>query len=132
MPLGHTADIGGQFTLKVDSARSTAVGAQPVARLVPCRSCWGIEAAATPMRPWTRVVFRMPWGRHNGLYQWQSCGGNDLWHQRAILDGITVFSGGQQRAQMCFEVAANDVSTLQLHLRGEGVCGRARSSRHDV
>jgi hypothetical protein len=131
VPLGHTADIGGQFTLKVDSARSTAAGAQPAARLVTLSVVLGYRGSGDAYAPLDQGRLPYAEGRHNALYQWQSCGGNDLWHQRAILDGITMFSGGQQRAQMCFEVAANDVRTLQLHLRGEYAVEHAVPG-HDV
>jgi hypothetical protein len=117
VPLGHTADIGGQWTLQVDSARCTAAGSQQAARLVTLSVVLGYRGSGESVAPLDQE--RLPYveGRHNALYQWQSCGGNDLERQGALGGGIRMFSGAQQHAQMCFEVAANDVSTLRLHLR---------------
>jgi hypothetical protein len=119
VPLGHTAAIGDGWTLRVESARSTAAGAQPAARLVTLSVVLGYRGTGEGVAPLEQG--RLPYveGEHHALYQWQSCGGNDSQPQGAIGEGIRMFSGAQQHAQLCFEVAVNDLSRLELHLGGE-------------
>lgn len=57
-------------------------------------------------------------GSHGSPYMWQGClsgNGNDL-REESNAGGVTLFSGAHENAEVCFEVATNDVGSLELHL----------------
>jgi hypothetical protein len=118
VPLGQTADIGAGWTLTVNAARSTAANAPAGARNVTLSVVLGYRGNGESIAPLSSLpgdVFVE--GAHSAPYNWMGCAGPALdVREAANAGGIKLFSGAAEHNRMCFQVATNDVSTIQLHI----------------
>jgi hypothetical protein len=123
--LGQPGDIGDGWALKVERMSSTATGAPTGGREVTVSVVLAYRGAGESVPP--VGVGRFPYveGSHGAPYLWAECAAPD-YGLRAEVDsglGLKMFSGTQHRSRICFLVAADDVSSLELHLGSASTSG---------
>jgi hypothetical protein len=139
IPLGKAAAVGGGWYLRIKSVNWNA--AKAIAA-VPGQYPHSVPRQAREVMPTVTYSYRgggqsdvridfanrvFAVGRHKAPYSWDSglnaCGPGEAKlpppdaQTKVGIGGSSVFSGTSISGHICFEVAANDVSTLRLYVK---------------